>query len=94
MTKMFGPTRCSEILSEKCLLWSKQNRSKVTVTFNKYAKIIKATKDIKDLESRRRIIDALKREAKHTVYNDLIIDDDTKQRLYYCICFLMNKSLT
>lgn len=62
-------------------------------TFQKYAKITSATRDIRDFDSRCRVIDALKREAKHTVFSDLVLDEDSKHRLYYCIRSVMEESL-
>lgn len=92
--RLFGPTRCSEILTERCMSLSFNERRKLTNAFRKYAQIANSVSDIRDYEARCRVIDALKREAKHTVYNDIVCnDEDLKQRLYYCIKTLMEDSI-
>jgi hypothetical protein len=92
--RLFGPTRCSEILTEKYMSLPYIERRKIANTFTKYAQITNSVSDIRDYGHRCRVIDALKREAKHTVYNDIICDDeDIKQRLYYCIKKFMEDSI-
>jgi hypothetical protein len=86
MASLFGPSKCAAILTEKAKSLSKKDRGRLVTTYIKYMTLGWAIMEINDAQSRKKLIQMLKREAERTVYVDSRIEsEELKQRLYYCI---------